>query len=946
MNGTIQARADYRSKFSSYRYRVEITDAESATQNVRAYDITPAGAVITYEGDEENAFQPIVPSKLEFTFVCNTEAQIGFLRQVAQSDSGRYGVWLKRAANNDLPVQAFWVGTILADQIVFQDNLPQHVTITATDDLGYLQEKPYLDSNGDRFEGTVSVTEHINNCIGLLRTQWFWGYVVTVGGVDYYRISCSLAKNLIPGNYVSEGSSKDLYDESRINHTAFHETEENGKAKSAYYVLEEIAKHFNAQFFFTYEVASPRLVLQPVGTQVLFADDGTQAQGYTYRLNNSVYQTAALTINSLDINNTSSQKRRLAGGQFSYAMPYSEVTRTLKYKDGTPLFSKVFNNSSDFYTEHVFNIATETGDRFRVNCPFSIFWGGISADTLTLIQNLNQQTPDNYHIGRIRLRMKLRFQKSGNDLFYKRPLTNGSQVPVFQTWGTLTASDLPVYYTNLYPNVQAQWDADGSQDFYVIVSEPFDVTVDQWLQVPFDFVTDELPNDCTAIGVEMEATYLLPNNGNLVSASLPQDDPPASNNYLTNSTTCSIYGSLRVFPFSDYGLAEEQIVTATNSEDNRQSLDLGDSFVNDKALSSTHSYIEYRQGNGTYQANVIGYTSLLISSSQLYAGSIAVSEAAGLYKRPNFVYEGSLIDFVVGFNDVLAITDGSTDYKLKPLTLEINTGEEVTQVTAMQIAKESSYAVASIVDGGRPMPDTPAPSTTAVRSIQNQVAEQAIQFTPAAAAYAEELENKNRGGQTGNRIVLVDSSGKFTEINDGTAGQVLKTDGSGVVSYDSPLLHIASLSARVTTQFLNVYYYGNSSYGWNYGIWSSINFNSAQGNPFANQIPDDYAHSGIKVTADFSAVTIAGSIRNDTTSDDLAVVVLKGDPPNGASANIQCTVVGSTTVTVSTVDRHYNFTISGGSVARGQLLFVGIGRTAGAMQFRYVNFTATIVGTL
>ena len=63
MNGTIQARADYRSKFGTYRYRVEITDAESPAQNIRAYDITPAGAVITYEGDEENAFQPIVPSK-------------------------------------------------------------------------------------------------------------------------------------------------------------------------------------------------------------------------------------------------------------------------------------------------------------------------------------------------------------------------------------------------------------------------------------------------------------------------------------------------------------------------------------------------------------------------------------------------------------------------------------------------------------------------------------------------------------------------------------------------------------------------------------------------------------------------------------------------------------------------------------------------------------------
>ena len=946
MNATIQARAEYRSKFGTYRYRIEIVDATSPSQNIRDYEVTPAGAVITVEGDEENAFQPIIPSKLEWTLVCTTQSQVDFLRTVAQSDSGRYGVRLLRASGNSTPIQAVFVGTILADQLVFQDSLPQYVTLTATDDLGYLQEKPYLDSNGDRFEGVASITEHITNCIGLLRTSWYWEFYQTILGTDYYLIAASLAKNLIPGNYASAGASADLYDESRINHTAFHETEENGKAKSAYYVLEEIAKHFNAQFFFTHSVISPRLVLQPVGTQVLFADDGTQAQGYTYRRDNSVYSTTALPIVSQNINNTSSQKRRLAGGQFSYAMPYSEVTRTLKYKDGTPLFSKVFNNSSDFYTEHVFNIATETGDRFRISCPFSIFWGGISADTLTLIQNLNQTTPDNYHIGRIRLRMKIRFQKSGNDLFYKRGLTNGAQVPVYQTWGTLTASDLPVYYTNLYPNVQAAWDADGAEDFYVIVSEPFDVTVDQWLQVPFDFVTDELPNDCTAIGIEMEATYLLPNNGNLVSASLPQDNPPASNNYLTNSTTCSIYGSLRMFPFSDYGLAEEQIVTATNSEDNRQSLDLGDSLVNDKALSSTHSYIEYRQGNGTYQANVIGYTSLLISSTQLYAASIAVSEAAGLYKRANFVYEGSLIDFYVGFNDVLEITDGSTDYKLKPLTLEVNTGEEVTQVTAMQIAKESSYTVATVVDGGLPMPDTPAPSTTAVGSIQNQVAEQAIEFNAVAQAYNTNVATQDRSSQTGNKVLLIDTSGNFTEVSDGTSNQVLTTDGSGALSFAGTRVYIAALSGRVSSFIVNNYYFGNSSYGWNYPIWSSITFNNAQGNPYARNIPDDYAHCGILCTHAMSSVDVTGSIRNDSSTDNLSVILIAADRPNGSSSNMVGTEVGSTDVTITTQDRHVNFTIDGGSVARGKLLFLGIARTAGSQATRYINFTATINGTL
>ena len=944
MNGTIQARADYRSKFGTYRYRVEITDAESPAQNIRAYDITPAGAVITYEGDEENAFQPIVPSKMEFTFVCTTSAQISFLRTVAQSDSGRYGVWLKRATGSGEPVNAFWVGTILADQIVFQDNLPQYVTITATDDLGYLQEKPYLDSNGERFEGTASVTEHINNCIGLLRTQWYWGYVVTVGSLDFYRISCSLAKNLIPANYVSEGSNKDLYDESRINHVAFHETDEDGKAKSAYYVLEEIAKHFNGQFFFTSSTIGTRLVFQPLGTTIQFSDDGTNAQGYTYRLDNSVSTTSHVGIFERDINNTSSQKRRTAGGQFSYAMPYSKVTRTLKYKDGTPLFTRTFNESNSFYTEYVYNIPTEAGDRFRISCPVAVQWSGLSPQTLVNIQNLNLSPPDNYNIGRIRLRLKLRFEKTGNDLFYKRGLTPGGQVPVYQTFGDLTSADLPVYYTNLYPNVQAAWDADGSEDFYVIVSEPFDATVDQWLQVPFDFVTDELPNDCTAIGVEMEATFLLPTNANLVSASLPSNDPPASNNYLTNSTTCSVYAPLRVFTFEGYGLEEEEIVTATNSEDNRRVLDLGDSFVNDKAQTSTHSFVQYRQGNGGYQANVIGYTSLIVSTSQSFAGSVAVSEAASLYKTPKLIYEGTVINYLVAFGDVLKVTDNSTIFKLKPLTLEINTGEELTQVTAMQLAKESSIGIAAIAGSGRPMPETPAPSTTAVRNISTAVAEQGIQFNPVAVAYNTNAATANRSGQTGNRVMLIDNSGTFQEVTDGSNLQVLTTDGSGALSFAGTRVYIAALSARVSSFVINNYYFGNSSYGWNYPIWSSITFNNAQGNPFALNIADDYAHCGILCTHAMSSVDVTGSIRNDSSTDNLSVILIAADRPNGSSSNMVGTEVGSTDVTITTQDRHVNFTIDGGSVARGKLLFLGIARTAGSQTTRYINFTATING--
>lgn len=51
MNATVQARADYRSRFGNFRYRVEIVDSTQVTTNAREYDITRSGAVIDYESN-------------------------------------------------------------------------------------------------------------------------------------------------------------------------------------------------------------------------------------------------------------------------------------------------------------------------------------------------------------------------------------------------------------------------------------------------------------------------------------------------------------------------------------------------------------------------------------------------------------------------------------------------------------------------------------------------------------------------------------------------------------------------------------------------------------------------------------------------------------------------------------------------------------------------------
>lgn len=203
----------------------------------------------------------------------------------------------------------------------------------------------------------------------------------------------------------------------------------------------------------------------------------------------------------------------------------------------------------------------------------------------------------------------------------------------------------------------------------------------------------------------------------------------------------------------------------------------------------------------------------------------------------------------------------------------------------------------------------------------------------------------NRTGQVGVEVATWSASGVLGSISDGTRNQFLKTNGQGGLSFDSLELPLASISARVTTTNSSGFYYGSSSFGFNYPIWSSINFNNIQGNPYALKVNDDYAHTGIRMPFNVSAVRVIGSVRNDSGTENIEVGLFFGDSPNGDSGQIDLTEIDTTEVTVSVVDRHYDFEIdTTQTIGKGKLLFLGIRRTATTSGTRYINFTATITG--
>ena len=181
--------------------------------------------------------------------------------------------------------------------------------------------------------------------------------------------------------------------------------------------------------------------------------------------------------------------------------------------------------------------------------------------------------------------------------------------------------------------------------------------------------------------------------------------------------------------------------------------------------------------------------------------------------------------------------------------------------------------------------------------------------------------------------------------SDGSAGQFLKTDGSGNLSFasasggGSTSYVLASSSTRVPMYYASRYYFGSSSYGWDTDTGYST---SQTGDTF---VADDFAHMGIVAPTAISTLKIFATLRNDTSADDVSLYVYKGSRPNGSSSSISLTELIDIDIDV-TQDRHHNAdaTATSAGISAGDLIFVSFKR-AGSNGTKYVNASYTLHAT-
>lgn len=980
MNATIQAQADYKSRFGNFRYRVQIVDSDQEAENIREYSITPQGAVIEYEAQDENIFQPIVPSTCRFTFICKTTADVSFMRKVARAEAGRYGVRVLRADNNAVPTAVFWVGTLISDQFTFSDTLPLQVDVIATDDLGYLNEVPYKDLNGDLFTGFATTTEHILNCIKLLRTSWHWQYTVDVLGTPFFPSALQYSQDFISNNFLNSGNSSDnIFDQTKIRHLAFRKDDEEQVA-TAYEVLKELMLFYNCQIYSTYSTSFFSFVVQPVGSLQKFAEDGSAVQlGKYKRTNNVTFTTYQQNISLIDIGSTSSNDR-LSGGVFNYLQPYKKVIRTNNREDlNNPIiFAKSFEetqvgilpngitmsdgneNAQIYKLGQTYTLPTisgfEAGEQFRLRVNLNAYFNSSSnADVPSLIHStatgFSGTMPEAFNIFRIKVTVQVRFSNTGgNDHYLKRELTSGGQVPIYADFEGFTST--PQYYTDDYAIEDATFDTSGVLKEVEVISEPFDGRVSQNVFISEDIITPALTNfgtdpnvhESTKFNVKVE--LIAHENSVLTVAS-------SGNNFLfEDAFGHNIQASLRLVSFQGYESVNLETFTSINDIDARKTLeaespqDIGD-------FATMFASPIYLHSSGQYLPEATGYRSRNESNDIFPAAKLSSQEIAAYYSRHREIYDGNVIKVVPTLATVFSydndLVGGNTEtIKSKVHRLRYVTGIEEASVTLFELARDKHItSVDSNIrrdnDGGFvPPPEPPTPPTTgltsALLSNMGVVVAPSVDVTAAAVA-------RNRSSQTGSQLAALDENGVIQEITDGSNGQFLTTNGSGVYSFDSQnfVYVLASGSMLLTMGREDFFYYGSNIYGWGSNTWNSSSSSSSS-------ISDEYAHNGILIPyGPITRLSFKATVRNDSNANDIDLTICKANRPNGSTSDITLTSIGTATASNSSgVDLHYNcdVDITGLNLSAGGMIFLLFRRQNGGNVSTNVNVSFTLLATI
>lgn len=497
-------------------WRLNIHDSDYVGSAVE-FNLGADGFVLRYSGNNEDRYQPVIGSEVTFTLTETLTAHETFMNLLAQNVEVRFSVSIRR--DPDGTDDFWWGGVLLPEQVIRPyDAQPIQNTLTASDDLGNLQSVKY-NNGGSAYTGSVSVVEHLLNCLNKTRATHLW----STDDFLYY------VNDFDSSDYTGSNQLEDC----RIKHAELYNAQDGqNQYYDTYKVLNDIARAFNARIF----QAQGKWWFLPLGAQKYsqtLTVEGAQKDG------TSITQQSFTADKDFD-----STFNRLNGYEYTYLAPAKTVRRTRRHDGNLPVILDPLHTEADFGTtlsDTDIDYPTDTVIAVSGNFGYDREGDG------------SAQGPSN--IGRVMLRLTI---KCGQ-YYLKRSATFNDPDAMFY----FPLAGMEPYVGHFYG--EAVWLS--SLNYYDIVSAPFDEAVDAFVQMPFFIQSPPLPADESGLDITVEILGR-DHNGNNEAALVTDGDYGITN--------------LRGDVYSQGGNGDTVLFTATNSEAARFDVDQGECIVGDE----------------------------------------------------------------------------------------------------------------------------------------------------------------------------------------------------------------------------------------------------------------------------------------------------------------------------------------------------------------------------
>ena len=612
-------------------WRLNIHDADF-TGVARQFNLSADGFVLRYSGNNEDRYQPIIGSEVTFTLTETEAAHETFMNQLAQNVEVRFSVSIRKDPDGD--DDFWWGGVLLPEQVIRPyDAQPVQNTLTASDDLGNLQSIKYNNA-GSAYTGSVSVVDHLLNCLNKTRATHLWG----TDDFLYY------INDFDSSDYTGSNQLEDC----RIKHAELYNPQDGeNEYYDTYKVLNDIARAFNARIF----QAQGKWWFLPLGAQKYsqtLTVEGAQKDG------------TAITQQSLTADKDfDSTFNRLNGYEYSYLAPAKTVRRTRRYDGNLPLISDPFHTEAEFGTtlsDTDIDYPTDTVIAVSGNFGYDREGDGSAAGVT--------------NIGRVMLRFTI---KCGQYYLKRTATFDDDNITYFFGY----TGDQQQYTGHVYE--EATWET--SLSYYEIVSAPFDEAIDAFVQIPFFIQSPPIATDETGLDISVQI-FGRDHDGNNEAALVTDGDYGITN--------------LRADIYSQGGNGDAVVFTATNSEAARFDIDQGECIVGDE--DSANSIGVLRVLVGSDYVSTSAWQSLNHTTTGIGIHRLGVQEVLAGQDKPTPIQRGEIFGSEIYMWQVIDdnTSNFAGDYALFELTFTAR--PVYTQVEAFRVDRDITNVTTAFED--------------------------------------------------------------------------------------------------------------------------------------------------------------------------------------------------------------------------------------------------------